>query len=68
MTEQIHTCNYECTNPACIKTQRDWLILKFFEESNKWIGLTAEEAAECWSTSAVETWRAIEAKLKEKNS
>jgi hypothetical protein len=39
-------------------------------EKNKreWIGLTDEEAAECWSTSAVFTWQAIEAKLKEKNT
>jgi len=33
----------------------------------EWIGLTEQEAAECWSTSAVRTWQAIEAKLKEKN-
>ena len=33
----------------------------------EWKGLTDEEAAACWSTSAVETWKAIEAALKEKN-
>jgi len=33
----------------------------------EWQGLTDEEAAACWSTSAVETWKAIEALLKEKN-
>jgi len=33
----------------------------------EWVGLTDEEAAECWSTSAVSSWRAIEAKLKDKN-
>ena len=33
-----------------------------------WVGLTAEEAAQCWSTSATNTWQAIEAKLKEKNA
>jgi len=33
----------------------------------EWQGLTDEEAAACWSTSAVETWKAIEAALKEKN-
>jgi len=33
----------------------------------EWQGLTEEEAAACWSTSAVETWKAIEAALKEKN-
>jgi hypothetical protein len=34
----------------------------------QWVGLTEQEAAECWSTSTVRTWRAIEAKLKEKNT
>jgi hypothetical protein len=33
-----------------------------------WIGLTKEEAADCWSTEAVRTWHALEAKLKEKNN
>ena len=34
----------------------------------KWVGLTAEEAAECWTTSATHTWRNFEAKLQEKNT
>jgi hypothetical protein len=34
----------------------------------QWVGLTEQEAAECWSTIAVRTWQAIEAKLKEKNN
>jgi hypothetical protein len=34
----------------------------------QWVGLTEEEAAQCWSTSTVRTWQAIEAKLKEKNN
>jgi hypothetical protein len=33
-----------------------------------WVGLTEDEAAACWSTSAVKTWKTFEAKLKEKNS
>ena len=33
-----------------------------------WVGLTEQEAAECWSTSTVRTWQAIEAKLKAKNN
>ena len=33
-----------------------------------WVGLTAEEAAECWTTSATQTWKNFEAKLKEKNT
>ena len=34
----------------------------------EWQGLTEEEAAACWSDSAVDTWRAIEAALREKNA
>jgi len=34
----------------------------------KWVGLTKEEAADCWSIEAVRTWHALESKLKEKNS
>ena len=33
-----------------------------------WVGLTAQEAADCWSTSATQTWKNFEAKLKEKNA
>ena len=33
-----------------------------------WVGLTKEEAADCWSNEAVRTWHAIEAALKEKNA
>ena len=33
-----------------------------------WVGLTAEQAAECWTTSATQTWKNFEAKLKEKNT
>ena len=32
-----------------------------------WVGLTKEEAADCWSNEAVRTWLTIEAALKEKN-
>jgi hypothetical protein len=33
-----------------------------------WVGLTAEEAAECWTTTATQTWKNFEAKLKGKNT
>lgn len=33
-----------------------------------WVGLTAQEAAECWTTSATQTWKNFEAKLEEKNN
>ena len=34
----------------------------------EWVGLTKEEAADCWSNEAVRTWHAIGTKLKEKNT
>jgi hypothetical protein len=33
-----------------------------------WVGLTDEERAECWNSSAVQSAINIEAKLKEKNT
>jgi hypothetical protein len=41
---------------------------KLYPPNRPWVGLTAQEAADCWSTSATKTWQAIEAKLKEKNT
>ena len=34
----------------------------------EWVGLTAQEAADCWTTSASKTWHNFEAKLKDKNT
>ena len=34
----------------------------------EWVGLTVQEAADCWTTSASKTWHNLEAKLKEKNT
>ena len=34
----------------------------------EWVGLTEEEAARCWTTSTVKTWKNIETALKEKNT
>ena len=33
-----------------------------------WVGLTAQEAADCWTTSATKTWHNFETALKEKNT
>jgi hypothetical protein len=52
--------------PVPVKTYHDgkpWPVAP-----KPWVGLTEQEAAECWSTSTVRTWQAIEAKLKEKNN
>ena len=33
-----------------------------------WVGLTAQQAADCWTTSATKTWHNFEAALKKKNT
>ena len=33
-----------------------------------WVGLTAQEAADCWTTSATKTWHNFEAALRSKNT
>jgi hypothetical protein len=33
-----------------------------------WVDLTNDEAAECWSTSAIMTWKRIQDKLRERNT
>ena len=72
----IHSCSYYCHKPECIKAQRDELRDKLFKR--EWVWLTNEEiwdaymeiSAEfdCNVSDLVEFTRAIEAKLKEKNS
>ena len=37
-------------------------------QQREWVGLTDEERAECWNSSAVQSAINIEAKLKEKNT
>ena len=51
-----------------LKIEREGNLALVKRAKREWVGLTDEEAAECWSTSAVQTWKHIEAKLKEKNT
>jgi hypothetical protein len=53
-----------------VESPDDWSDWKVTPPAaqRQWVGLTEQEAAECWSTSTVRTWQAIEAKLKEKNN
>jgi hypothetical protein len=44
-----------------------WTPLFAAPPKPEWVGLTEEERAKCWTTSAVQTAINIEAKLKEKN-
>ena len=48
---------------------RSYQVAKSAQPAQRtWVGLTEQEAAECWSTSTVRTWQAIEAKLRERNT
>lgn len=42
--------------------------LKPYFPKREWVGLTAQEAADCWTTSASKTWHNLESALKEKNT
>jgi hypothetical protein len=55
------------TRKSALNWQTQPIPLYTHPPRREWQGLTDEEAAACWSTSAVETWKAIEAALKEKN-
>ena len=56
-------CLYVCTKaftqfPECATTP----------PQRPWVGLTAEEAAECWTTTATQTWKNFENALRNKNT
>ena len=42
------------------------LIIK--DQQRTWVGLTLQEASDCWTTSATKTWHNFEAALKDKNT
>jgi hypothetical protein len=43
------------------------LALYASPQPRPWVGLTAQEAAECWTTSATQTWKNFESALRSKN-
>jgi hypothetical protein len=63
----IHSCGYYCDRPACIEVQRNELRNKLLEKK-EWVGLTDEEMHIIIRDSPLSIFRAIEAKLKEKNT
>jgi hypothetical protein len=56
------TLDYEPWTPDDMAYRPDGL------PQRPWVGLTDEEAAECWTYNDRTSWRNIEAKLKEKNN
>jgi len=81
--EQDGKCKY-CTDgcPACdaskLPEQKSVAMADYMALTEKyvalkaaqrtWVGLTHEEAAECWTYNSRTSWKNIEAKLKEKNT
>jgi hypothetical protein len=68
-----HTCSYHCDRPECIRAQRD--ELREAIAKREWVSLTIDEIKELYNQwekdNLWEGWnyeRALEAKLKEKNS
>ena len=62
-----NTVGYECKKVNALP-HGTMLYTTPSAAQRQWVGLTEQEAAECWSTSTVRTWQAIEDKLKEKNT
>ncbi len=48
--------------------ENGWTPLYTAPPSKPWVDLTNDEAAECWTTSAIMTWKRIQDKLREKNT
>ena len=72
MTEHIHTCNYTCKNPACIKVQRDELVKLFIDSKKEWKNLTDLDieklnVPDVRFQTVREFVKTIEAAIKEKN-
>ena len=58
----------EATGSADFPVMFAEAILAYAQPKRPWVGLTAQEAADCWTTSATKTWHNFEAALKEKNT
>jgi hypothetical protein len=71
---EFHRCTY-ADGTRIRDDQAEWcyevadaIIRARGSADSSWIDLTDDEAAECWSTSAIMTWHRIQNKLKEKNT
>ena len=68
--DDIHSCSYFCDRPACVKAQRDKLREYVYERES--VVLTDDEIdavlKSCNTTDTYKYFRAIEDKLKDKNT
>jgi hypothetical protein len=53
---------------ALLRQAHDVLACASYPFKRPWVDLTNDEAAECWTTSAIMTWKRIQDKLKERNT
>ena len=66
--EPVEVCcgdYHKCSKPC---TLRGRYYGEKLAPQRPWVGLTAQEAADCWTTSATQTWKNFEAALKKKNT
>ena len=65
--DDIHSCSYFCDRPACVKAQRDKLREYVYKRES--VVLTDDEIdAVLKSRNVMDARRAMEAKLKDKNT
>ena len=65
--DDIHSCSYFCDRPACVKAQRDKLREYVYKRES--VVLTDDEIdAVLKSRNVMDTRRAMEAKLRDKNT
>ena len=51
MIEHIHTCNYECQRPDCIKSQRDSLVNRLDQlVIAPWVIFTSADVRKMWQS------------------
>ena len=60
----IHSCSYYCERPECVRAQRDEL------RDRQWVELSRDEVLDIEETTThpLAFYRAISAKLKERNT
>jgi hypothetical protein len=74
----MYQCSAYDSAPVLLSSKQDWAEsgtglwtetpLYTTPPKRPWVGLTDEEASWCQAPSTIQTWKRIEAKLKEKNT
>ena len=58
----------ECQNEMITDQIQKFAELIIKDQQREWVGLTDDEVAWCQAPTTTETWKRIEAKLKERNT